>query len=149
MRARSTHPRSAAVSRMPSEQGWESVFQEAIDKAIAVAVRSRRVRREGGFLWRADMKQLFLSDRSPLPAAYKKLELIPPEEIALAVHRAVSGAYGIGTEEAIAAAGRVLGFGRITAETRAGIELVIRKMVQSGELQDQGGQLMSRIRPDG
>ena len=45
-------------------------------------------------------------------------------------------------EEAIAAAGRVLGFGRITAETRAGIELAIRKMVQNGELHDQGGQLM-------
>ena len=122
-------------------------IQEAIDNAIAAAVRSRKVRREGSFLWRTDMKQPVLRDRRGLPAASRKLELIPAEEVALAVHRAVSGAYGIRTEEAIAAAERVLGFGRITAATRTGIELAIRKMVQSGELHAQGGQLMIRSRP--
>ncbi len=89
------------------------------------------------------MNQPVLRDRRGLPATSRKLELIPPEEVVLAVHRAVSGAYGIETEEAIAAAGRMLSFGRITAETRTGIELAIRGMVERGELQDQGGQLMN------
>ena len=119
-------------------------IQQAIDNAIAAAVRSKKIRRAGIFLWRPDMTQPVLRDRTGLPAASRKLEFVPAEEVALAVHRVVSGAYGIRTEEAVAAAGRVLGFGRITAETRTDIELAIRKMVQSGELHDQGGQLMSQ-----
>ena len=118
-------------------------IQAAIDNAIAAAARTRKVRRDGRFLWRTDMEQPVLRDRSELPATSRKLELIPAEEVALAVGRVVSGAYGIETEEAIAAVGRVLGFGKTTAETRSGIELAIRNMVESGDLHDEGGQLMT------
>jgi hypothetical protein len=71
-----------------------SRIQEAIDLAINVSVKSGSTRKKGRLLWHIDMESAVLRDRSGLPSGSRKLELIPTEEVAIGVHRIVSGAYG-------------------------------------------------------
>ena len=125
---------SAGVRRGPR-------FREAVAQALEQVLESGRVRREGDFLWRKDMAIPPLRDRSKLPPSSRKIELVAPEEIAVAVHRVAAGSYGIDPSDVPAAAGRLLGFGRVTAEMRSRIEPVIRQLVRDGKLIQQGEQL--------
>jgi hypothetical protein len=106
------------------------------------AIGSGRVRREGGFLWWGDPGQPSLRDRGGLPASSRKIELVTPEEIALAVHRVVADAYGMDRHEVPGAAVRLLGFGRVTGAMRTGVDSLIRQMLVDGELAQQGNQLV-------
>ena len=117
-------------------------FQEVIDRAIEHAVESGRVRRDAEFLWRTDMEQPALRDRSKLPPSSRKIELVAPEEIALAVERVAAAAYGISQQDIVSGAVRLLGFGRVTGEMRARTEPIIRRMLADGALEQQGGQMM-------
>ncbi len=119
-----------------------SRIEQAISAGVRYAIQSGKVRREGEFLWWASMEQPVLRDRSKLPAPSRKLELIAPEEIALAIGRVVTGSYGIGQDEAAVAAARLLGFSRVTAEMRSKLETVIRQMVRNEKLVQQGDQLL-------
>ena len=92
-------------------------------------------------LWRTDMEQPTLRDRSKLPPSSRKIELVAPEEIALAVQRVVAAAYGIGWQDIAGGTVRLLGFGRVTSEMRARIEPIIRQMLADGTLMQQGEQL--------
>ena len=118
-------------------------FQEVIDRAIGHAVESGRVRRDAEFLWRTDMEQPMLRDRSKLPPSSRKIELVAPEEIALAVKRVVAAAYGISQQDIASGAVRLLGFGRLTSEMRARIEPIIRQMLADGTLEQQGQQIVA------
>ena len=117
-------------------------YQEAIDRAIEQAVTSEQVRRQGEFLWWAGMEEPVLRDRGKLPAPSRKLELIAPEEIALAIGLAVTGSYGISQDEAAVAAARLLGFSRVTAGMRNTLDPFIRQMVRDERLVRQGNQLV-------
>ena len=117
-------------------------FQEVIDRAIGHAVESGRVRRDAEFLWRTDMEQPVLRDRSKLPLSSRKIELVAPEEIALAVERVAAVAYGISRKDIVGGAVRLLGFGRVTSGMRARIEPIIRQMLADGALIQHGDQLM-------
>ena len=117
-------------------------FQEVIDRAIEHAVESGRVRRDAESLWRTDMEQPALRDRSKLPPSSRKIELVAPEEIALAVERVAAAAYGISQQDIVSGAVRILGFGRVTGEMRARTEPIIRRMLADGALEQQGGQMM-------
>jgi hypothetical protein len=94
------------------------------------------------------MEEPVLRDRGKLPAASRKLDLIAPEEIALAIGKAVTGSYGISQDEAAVAAARLLGFSRVTAEMRGKLEPVIRQMVRDEILIQQGKQLLMADQED-
>src|SRR5262249_49458016 len=74
-----------------------SRIQAAFDLALEAAARKGTVRREGDFLWPAgiDPRAAPVRDRSALPAASRRLDLVAPEEIARAVERVVVDAFGI------------------------------------------------------
>ena len=94
------------------------------------------------FLWHSDMEEPVLRSRSKLPPASRKIELVAPEEIALAVRRVVADAYGISRQDIAGRAVRLLGFGRVNSEMRARIEPIIRQMLADGTFQQQGELLM-------
>ena len=64
-----------------------SRIELAISLGVRHAVQAKKVRRTGDFLWRIDMEQPRLRDRSKLLPSSRKIELVAPEEIALAVQR--------------------------------------------------------------
>ena len=82
-----------------------------------------------------------MRDRSALPPAARRIELVAPEEIALAIERAVGDALGMAAEAVPQAAGRLLGFPRVGDEVRARIEVVVTMMSESGRLVRQGTHL--------
>ncbi|MDP9485125.1 MAG: DUF3320 domain-containing protein, partial [Actinomycetota bacterium] len=92
-----------------------SRIRGVIEAALRSAVRHRKVRRTGDFLWHPDMQESPLRDRSGLPDASKKLEFVAPEEVEAAIAKVVADSYGMGREEIPAAVLRLLfGFKRTT-----------------------------------
>ena len=117
-------------------------FQQAMDRAIEHGVASGSIAKTGDFLWRSDMTEPALRDRSELPASSRKIEFVAPEEVTLAVRRVVAASYGIAFHDITGAVLKLLGFGRVTADMRSRIEPLISQMVTDGALERQGDLLV-------
>ncbi len=120
---------------------------EVIESAIAAAVAQGRIRRRGDFLWREDAEVPPLRDRSALPAAGRRLELIAPEEQTLAVVRAVGDSFGLRPEELATAAARLLGLNRVTDEMRRRFDALAAELQAAGQLVPRGEHLILNEAP--
>ena len=117
-------------------------IQETLLEATRYAARSGEIRVQDQFLWRKDMEQPELRDRSNLANSSRKLELIALEEIAIAVHMVVKVAYGIQQRDVPGLAVRLLGFKRVTEDMRSRVEWVVDQMIVERRLVVQGNLLM-------
>ncbi len=117
-------------------------YQEALDRAIEHGVASGSIAVNGDFLWRSGMTEPTLRDRSKLPVSFKKIELVAPEELAMAVRRVVVASYGIAFDDITAAAVKLLGFARVNSDMRSRVEPIISQMVTDGTLARQGDVLL-------
>jgi len=117
-------------------------YQQAMDRAIEHGVGSSGITLKGEFLWRSDMTEPTLRDRSKLPASSRKIEFVAPEELAMAVDRVVSASYGIAFNDITGAAVKLLGFARVTDEMRSRVEPLISQMVTDGTLARHGDLLL-------
>jgi hypothetical protein len=98
-----------------------------------------RVRRSGEFLWRPDMQEAPLRDRSRLPDASKKLEFIAPKEIVVAIERVVTDSIGMDKGEIPAAVLRLLlGFRRTTEGAQRLVIEVLDSIITEGRLTEEG-----------
>ncbi|MGF7082835.1 DUF3320 domain-containing protein [Mucilaginibacter sp. UYCu711] len=77
-------------------------------------------------------------DRSKLPASFKKLGLIAPEEIQLAISQVVGNAISITEQEAVPLVAKALGFGRVTDELRQQLSEAVGKAIQAGMITFEG-----------
>ena len=129
-----------AARRIADAAGVRRVkrYQQAMDRAIELGVGSGRIEIKGDYLWRSDMNEPSLRDRSELPASSRKIEFVAPEELALAVRRVVAASYGISFDDITGAAVKLLGFGRATNEMRGRVEPLISQMVTDGTLARHG-----------
>ena len=84
------------------------------------------------------MQLAVVRDRSKLPAAYRKLTLIAPEEIYEAIRQVVGSAIAITEQEAIPLVAKMLGFSRMTDEMRQQLSEAIGKTIQQGVLTFEG-----------
>ena len=100
-----------------------------------------RWRNQYGGMKASEARRL-LRDRTKLPPASRKIELIPPEELALAVGKVVADAYGIDLAQVSGAALKLLGFGRASNGMRSQIEPVVARMIAEGMLEQHDGQLL-------
>ncbi len=116
-----------------------SRIRAVIEAAVRSAVRRRKVRQSGDFLWHPGMQEPPLRDRSGLPDASKKLEFVAPEEVEAAITKVVADSYGMGREEVPAAALRLLlGFKRTTTVAQRRVTEVLDGMVADGKLVLEG-----------
>ncbi|GAC1445477.1 MAG: hypothetical protein NVSMB52_06670 [Chloroflexota bacterium] len=113
-------------------------IEVAINAACERAVAQGDIRRSGGFLWAGAMKQPTVRDRSGLPPSSRKIELVAPEEVAVAVEKVVSDAYGIHADEIVPAVARLFGFGRTSEDLRASVKEAIVQMLEKRWLVQQG-----------
>lgn len=118
-------------------------IEMAMEAAFKYATRSGYIRRKEDFLWTVGSEQPVVRDRSVLPASARKIDLIPPEEISLAITQVVSDSFGMTPEEIPSAASRLLGFARVSEDMRSRIEAHIRKMVKDGQLAEHGNHLIA------
>jgi hypothetical protein len=115
-------------------QRFGSRIREAFKEAVRMGISRKLFTRRGDFLWSLDMQQLTVRDRSVLPAASRKLELVAPEEIRRAIPSVVQESYGIVPEEVPNAVCRLLGFARVTDDMGATVEPHREALLREGYL---------------
>lgn len=89
------------------------------------------------------MQEAPLRDRSELPDASKKHELIAPEEIAIGIEKVVADSYGIDKTEIPAAVLRLLlGFRRTTEAAQQRVTEILDSMIAEGKLVQEGSHVL-------
>ncbi|MDE0426788.1 MAG: DUF3320 domain-containing protein [Candidatus Poribacteria bacterium] len=114
----------------------------AIGAAAMLARHSKSIDIRGEFLYRAEQKQISVRDRSELPNASRKLELIAPEEMQVAIKQLVSDAFGIERNDLAREVCKVFGFVTVSANMRRKVEKVISEMIENGQLKEKGSSLL-------
>jgi hypothetical protein len=109
-----------------------------MQQATQFAVQAGTVVVKGDFIWEPTMQQPLVRDRSKLPAAYKKINLIAPEEIYLAIQQSVANAIAITEDDLIPIVAKQLGFSRVTDEIRQTLSEAIGKTIQLGMITHEG-----------
>ena len=77
-------------------------------------------------------------------AALRKIDLIPPEEIAKAVKLVVERSYGIDRADAATEAARLLGFKSVSDSTKRNVDSVIQGLIDTSELASDNDHLTLR-----
>jgi superfamily I DNA and/or RNA helicase len=115
-----------------------SRIRYTLTQALSQAQDEKKVVIKGEFLWAPDMETAIVRDRSKLPAAYRKLNLVAPEEIYEGIRQVVGGAISITEEEALPLVAKLLGFSRVTDEMRQELSEAIGKTIQAGTITFEG-----------
>jgi hypothetical protein len=87
------------------------------------------------------MAEPTVRDRSNLPAASRRLDLVAPEEIQRAILKVIAESYGMQPDEVPGAVCRILGFARVTDEMRSAVEPHREALVKKGLLMQNGRNL--------
>jgi len=115
-----------------------SRIKYTITQALKYAGEAGKLVTKGDFIWDPAMEQPIVRDRSKLPAAYRKLSFIAPEEIHLAVQKVVVNSIAITEQDAIPLIARELGFARMTEEMRQSLSEAIGKAIQLDMITHEG-----------
>jgi very-short-patch-repair endonuclease len=94
------------------------------------------------FIYPDSSKSVEIRDRSNLPAAMKKIELVPSEEMSAALMKAVEMAFSLTEQDAIAEGLSLMGFQRATEKARGFMEDELKKLI-AGDKLVQSGELVS------
>ena len=119
-----------------------SRIRRAIEIAAMQAARSKSIDIRGEFLYWTEQEHVSVRDRSGLPNASRKLELIAPEEIYTVIKRLVSEAFGIERDDLAREVCKVFGFVTVSANMRQKVEKVISEMIEHGVLKAKGNSLL-------
>ncbi len=119
-----------------------SRIQAAFQDAVRVGSRDHVFKAKGDFLWSREMDEPTVRDRSSLPLASRKMELVAPEEVRSAIISVVRSSYGMAPDEIAPAVCRLFGFGRVTDDMRRHVEPQRDALVREGRLVSQGGSLV-------
>lgn len=114
-------------------------IESAFAAGVREAVRSGQIEKRGEFLWIIGASQVTVRDRSIVPNAYRRLELVAPEEIGEAILMIVKASLGINLEDVPTAVCRLLGFGRTTEEMSETIISVSKKLAAARRLEIEEG----------
>ena len=92
------------------------------------------ITRKGQFLSIPGGPPPVVRDRSALGSADRKLELVPPEEIDLAIEQVVKAAHGMRVEDIAPQVGGLFGLGRTSANARELLEARVEALQAGGRL---------------
>jgi very-short-patch-repair endonuclease len=123
---------AAGVSKVGSR------IRQSLENASVYAVKAGLVTTKGSFLWHPGMKTPVVRERSNIPAASKKLQLISPEEIMQAIHRVTESSLAIHPDAAVPLVAKMFGFSRVTEEMRREIVNVINLAINKGVVKKEG-----------
>jgi hypothetical protein len=131
-----------ATRRLAQASGATQVgarIRKAGEAAALLAANLRHLRRHGDFLWENTMQQPPLRDRSQLPTNSRRLALVAPEELILALRTVVTQSFGLPREAVFLPAVRLLGFARLSDEMRQQLEPLLAGLLERGELVEVNG----------
>ncbi|MCX5971186.1 MAG: DUF3320 domain-containing protein, partial [Coprothermobacterota bacterium] len=115
--------------------------REALLRGAELAASQGRLFRRSAFLWPPPPFILLMRDRSALPAASRKPEYLPDEEIEAALRYGAEVSFGLSREEAATAALKQLGFERPNEVALARVQTLIDSLLIAGLLQERNGLL--------
>jgi very-short-patch-repair endonuclease len=115
-----------------------SRIQDVVTQAAALAVQTKRIARRKDFLWRVDMQDAPVRDRSAVDSNLKKIEYVAPEEIRAALVAEVLRGFSMDVEGAVVAAARVLGFQRVSPAMRQTVLEQVKLLEREGRLKRSG-----------
>lgn len=130
--------------RITESEGFTRVgsrIKDAVLFAIKYSVKQNTIIKKGEFLWTTQMNEPFIRSRVDFSSSNKKIKLIPPEEIGLAIKMVVKNALAIDRESAATLVAKMLGFNRTTDDIKNEIFLEINHLITNRILQVQGTQL--------
>ncbi len=119
-----------------------SRIRAAIEAACDHAARAGAIRRQGDFLWLKEMVHPPVRDRSTLPPSSLKIEMVAPEELALAIEQVVRNSFGIQRENVALEVIKVLGFSRTSDDMKSTIEIMIDRLISAGSLKRAGSHIV-------
>jgi very-short-patch-repair endonuclease len=112
--------------------------EAAFQRGLQTAINWRHIDRKGAILWRPKSNKVSVRSRASLPPSSRKLELVPPEEIGLAVILIAKESYGITRQELTNAVCELFGFTRITEGMLQVVDGIIEQLLGKGSLIKQG-----------
>ena len=136
--------RSEVMRRIADAAGVKRIgarIEEAIGRGIDHAVGRGMIVRAKEFLSVASSTSIVPRNRSRLPAAMRRFDLVSPSEIEAAILAVVERSFGSTAEEIPAQASKLLGFTRLTDENRDKFEAILAALVAAGRLDQRGNHL--------
>jgi len=130
-----------AARRIANAAGVQRVggrIQETFRRACRLGSQAGRFVAREGFLWRNNSPDPIVRDRSEMSAQFKKIELIAPEEIQAAIEQSISDSFGLASEDIAISACRLLGFARVSEDTRIAVEKLRDDLISKGRLALRG-----------
>jgi very-short-patch-repair endonuclease len=95
-----------------------SRIRYTLNAATDFAVNSKIIARRGDFLWHSEMTEPTLRERSGLTPGSRKINLISPEEMDIAVKNVVESSIAIQQETAVPLIAKLFGINRVTEDVR-------------------------------
>ena len=131
-----------AARRWGQTVGYRRVSKRIYDGFIQTVVGDAKKRGlielRGKFIWLPKTEGVRVRDRSSLDQQDRKVDFIPPEEIAEALRSSVAAGIGLTDEEAVVEAARLFGFGRTGADIRSAMQAMLHEMLSGGALARRG-----------
>ena len=116
-------------------------IRNAIKTAAKQATRSNGIKIKGDFLYWTEHGEATVRDRGELPNASRKLELIAPEEIQMAIKQVVTNAFGIERDDLAREVCKLFGFKSATENMQRQVNKVVDGMIKAEQLIQQGDTL--------
>ena len=123
---------AAGITRIGSR------IRSQLELATKFAEGGGKLVQKGEFLWSPQMQTPEVRSRAKLPAASRKIGLIAPEELQLAIEKVVKDSIAIQPEAAVIATCKLLGFARVTEDMREEILQAIGALLAAQKLQKEG-----------
>jgi hypothetical protein len=120
-------------------------IQQAVETAIAVAVRTGRIERAADFLAIPDAPVRVRDRSAAASGSLRRADRLPPSEIAAAVLEIVRVNFGATREQIVQAVARAFGIKATSAVVRSALEAEVDRMVEQGALTTQAGVLMVAV----
>jgi very-short-patch-repair endonuclease/DNA polymerase III delta prime subunit len=137
---------SEAIKRIINTVGVSragSRIQKHIKMAVTFGSKKAKFHFSNDFIYLNANKQVSIRDRSTLPSASRKIELIPPEEIDAAIEKIVKGSFSISIDDAISGAVRILGIQRATEHISSTLSKRIARLEKQSRIRKENGNLVS------
>ena len=115
----------------------------AVVAGLRKAVQLGHISQQGQFYTRKGQRMFAIRNREHASPTLRKAEMIPPQEIGCALMAVVKAHLGVRPEDAMVEVGRLFGFGSTRAQLRDVISVELKRLVNSGSLQEKNGALYS------
>ena len=117
-------------------------IESKLEATIATGARRKLFHRKGRFVYRDDSSVATLRSRAELSSAEKKIELVAPEELDLALTEIIRAGFSMRPDAAVSGALELLGFGRATSKIGGAVNARIAALLEAGNLKLEDSRLV-------